>query len=194
MLSIIMRWTTAVTLMCFNLSFIFHSASADQCSRNYAYKACVQDSGKPSSNHKLLSEKNFTDSDVQFPSDILCRCTFAAIKAGREYFAIRETNMQTQTIACYAISNYNQQSGKKNKISAIVDEMNELLSQNKCPPKCSKLGCIPKLGTGDYSAVYHVIPNTINLPPTTKTTPRIETLPPSTTHKPFWKPSPTAGD
>ncbi|XP_028410159.1 uncharacterized protein LOC114532772 [Dendronephthya gigantea] len=183
MLSILMRWTTAVTLMCFNLSLIFHSASAFQCSRQYSYKVCVQNR-KLSLNHKLL-EKSYRD--VDYSDEIFCRCSFEAEQAGHKYFAIRETNMQT--VVCYAID-YNQESRKKNKISAVVDEMNELLSENKCSQRCDERECIPKLGTEDYSAVYHVIPNMITLPTTTKTTVRIETLPPSTTHKPFWRPPP----
>ncbi|CAB3999798.1 Hypothetical predicted protein, partial [Paramuricea clavata] len=145
-----------------------------QCRIQSFYKGCEK--GLPL-NHLVLAEK---PDDVDHYHGIICSCAYQTERIGYKHFAIKEEG--DNTIACYAVD-YN-----PSGVDIVLNDLNRLLLQSQCSQKCDKIGCA-LMGTGDYAAVYQVIPSTVTLPRTTMTTVRTEVLR-STTRKQFVRPPP----
>ena len=85
---------------------------------------------------------------------MLFSCAYQTEDIGYKHFAIREEG--DNTIACYAID-YISNGGLKStsKMSKVLIDLNQLLTESRCPQKCDQQGCV-LLGTGEYAAVYQV--------------------------------------
>ena len=81
-------------------------------------------------------------------------CAYETERAGYTHFAIKEK--VDNIIACYMIdSNSNAGRTTIDKKSEVLNDLNKLLSQRRCPEKCDDVSCV-RLGSGEYAAVYEV--------------------------------------